>query len=47
MSTAINFGEAKRNDPRLTQELIRLALTVVDEQTAWKPASKAKRSRCA
>jgi HEAT repeat protein len=39
MSSEIDFRLAKRNDPRPTQELIRLALTAADEQAAWEPVS--------
>jgi len=34
-----NFDDEKRNDPRLTAELIRLALTETDEDAAWEPVT--------
>jgi len=35
MSTDLNHGEEKRNDPRSAEELVRLALTEQDEDAAW------------
>ena len=37
MSTEPDYGQPKRNDPRTTQELMRLALTEPDEWAAWDP----------
>jgi hypothetical protein len=39
MSTGVDFGAAKRNDPRPTRELIRLALAAATEQASWEPIS--------
>jgi HEAT repeat protein len=39
MSTEPDSAQAKRNDPRGTQELIQLALTEPDEWAAWEPVT--------
>jgi HEAT repeat protein len=39
MSTATERSNDYRNDPRPTEELIRIALTETDEDAAWKPVT--------
>lgn len=39
MESLVDYGQQKRDDPRSIEELIRVALTVEDEDAAWEPVT--------